>query len=100
VYALTRRGQALEPAIVALGRFGGRLLPERPDTEAFRARWAVVALKITFNAWQAHGVRADYQLKLDGEPYRLRVDDGVLHAQTGRGRAGGPHHPHDRAAPA
>lgn len=44
---------------------------------------AVIGLKFTFNAWQAHGVRANYQLKLDGEPYWLRADDGALHAQQG-----------------
>jgi hypothetical protein len=42
---LTGRGQALEPAIVALGSFGGRFLPERPDTKVFRARWTVGGLK-------------------------------------------------------
>jgi hypothetical protein len=76
VYALTRRGQALEPAIVALVRFGGRFLPERPDTEVFRARWTVISLKITFNAWQANGVRADDRLKLDGEPIGSESQQG------------------------
>ncbi|WP_219417003.1 winged helix-turn-helix transcriptional regulator [Pseudonocardia nigra] len=82
-YALTRRGRALEPAIIELGRFGGRLLPGPRQAPAVRSRWAVTGLKLTFRVDRARGVRASYQLDLDNEAYRVRVDDGVLHAYQG-----------------
>ena len=83
VYVLTRRGEALEPAIVALGRFGGRLLPERPDAEEFRPRWAVIGLKHTFRPERAPDGARTYQLELDGEPFHVRVEDGRLTTRQG-----------------
>lgn len=86
VYALTRCGKMLEPAIIELGRFGGRFLPDHP-TQTFRPRWAVTGLKHTFHAVQARGLHVTYQLFLNGEAYFAKVDDGVLYAQ--QGQAGG-----------
>lgn len=82
-YALTRRGRQLEPALVELARFGGRFLPDPPDTDTVHARWTVVGLKHTFRAAAADTVHTTYQLNLDEEPYRLRVDHGMLHAYQG-----------------
>jgi DNA-binding HxlR family transcriptional regulator len=83
VYALTRQGQLLEPAIVALGRFGGRLLPERPSSEQFRARWAVTGLKHTFRPDQAPKMTRSYQLELDDETFHVCVKHGALIASQG-----------------
>lgn len=83
VYALTRQGEALEPAIVALGRFGGRLLPERPTSERFRPRWAIIGLKHTFRPGRAPSGTRAYQLELDGETFHLRVEQGVLTTRQG-----------------
>ncbi len=82
-YALTRRGHALEPVILELGRFGGRFLPPHPPSGSIRPRWVVVGLKLTFRAALARGTCASYQLELDNEIYRVRVDHGVLHVQQG-----------------
>src|SRR5262249_31346183 len=65
------------------GRFGGRFLPDSPGTDTVHARWVVVGLKHTFRAAYVDNVHATYQLNLDEEPYRLRVDHGVLHACQG-----------------
>jgi DNA-binding HxlR family transcriptional regulator len=83
VYALTRHGQALEPAIVALGRFGGRLLPERRTSEQFRPRWAVTGLKLTFRPEKAPSEIRIYQLELDGETFHVRVERSALFASQG-----------------
>jgi DNA-binding HxlR family transcriptional regulator len=82
-YALTRRGQSLEPAIIELGRFGGRFLPTLDAAEHIRSRWAVVGLKLTFRPARARSRRITYQLNLDRERYVVRVDGGVLHARQG-----------------
>jgi alkyl sulfatase BDS1-like metallo-beta-lactamase superfamily hydrolase len=83
VYALTGRGRSLEPAIIELGRFGGRFLPSLDTAEHVRPRWAVVGLKLTFRPARARTRRITYQLNLDQESYLVRIDDGVLHARHG-----------------
>jgi hypothetical protein len=83
VYALTRQGQALEPVIVALGRFGGRLLPTQPTSEQFRARWAVTGLKHTYRSDRAPSDTRTYQLELDDETFHVRSKDGALVANQG-----------------
>nr|WP_176234758.1 helix-turn-helix domain-containing protein [Mycobacterium simiae] len=83
VYALTRQGQLLEPAIVALGRFGGRWLPEHPGSEQFRPRWAVTGLKHTFRPDQAPKKARSYQLELDDETFHVCVKHGTLIASQG-----------------
>jgi DNA-binding HxlR family transcriptional regulator len=83
VYSLTHQGEAVEPAIVALGRFGGRFLPDRPDDEEFRPRWAVIGLKHTFRPGNAPKEPRTYQLELDGEMFYLRVADGKLITRQG-----------------
>jgi len=88
VYALTKQGESLEPAIVALGRFGGRLLPERPGQEEFRPRWAVIGLRHTFRAENAPDEPRTYQLELNAELFHVRVEDGRL--ITRQGPAGDP----------
>jgi DNA-binding HxlR family transcriptional regulator len=83
VYTLTRQGEALEPAIVALGRFGGRFLPGQPGPEEFRPRWAVIGLKHTFRPDHAPSEPCTYQLHLNGEQFHVRVENGRLIARQG-----------------
>jgi DNA-binding HxlR family transcriptional regulator/putative sterol carrier protein len=83
VYALTRLGRALEPAVAELARFGAHFLPAPRQEDTFRPRWAVVGMKHTFRAATARGKRRTYQLHLDHEVYRVRVTDGVMHAHQG-----------------
>jgi DNA-binding HxlR family transcriptional regulator len=83
VYALTRQGETLEPAIVALGRFGGRFLPDRPGSEEFRPRWAVIGIKHTFRPENAPDEPRTYQLELDGERFHVRVEGGRLMTRQG-----------------
>jgi DNA-binding HxlR family transcriptional regulator len=83
VYALTRQGELLEPALVALGSFGGRFLPDRPGPAAFRPRWAVIGLKHTFRPGNAPEEPRTYQLELDDEPFQVRVDGSRLITRQG-----------------
>lgn len=84
VYALTTRGQQLESAIIALGRFGGHFLPTAEHADEFQPRWAVVGLKLTFQAAAAQAIRTTYELRLDHEIYQVRVTDGAMQAHQGQ----------------
>jgi DNA-binding HxlR family transcriptional regulator len=45
VYELTPQGRELEAAVLALVRWGGQFMRRRTPDQAFRAHWAVVALR-------------------------------------------------------
>ncbi|WP_051581267.1 winged helix-turn-helix transcriptional regulator [Pseudonocardia acaciae] len=78
VYELTARGRELEPALLALGRWGAATAV---DTEAeLTVDSLVIALKSMFDPGRAAGLRASYRLRLDVETFHLTVADGVLTA--------------------
>ncbi len=76
VYALTDRGQDLEPAVLALARWGGPGLLERASTDQFRPHWLVVGLRSLIPARRDAGP----DIALD-----LEVEGGVLHVRAGGG---------------
>jgi DNA-binding HxlR family transcriptional regulator len=82
VYELTERGAALEPVILELGRWGSRT--PFPETDAgLGVDSAVIALKTVFDPATAGGMDETYELRLDGQPFRIRVGDGRLEAVRG-----------------
>ena len=87
VYELTERGRALEPIVIELGRWGSR--EPFPDGEAkLGPDSAVIALKTVFDRSAADGLSETYELRLDEQPFRLRVADG--HFDAARGSADAP----------
>jgi DNA-binding HxlR family transcriptional regulator len=82
VYELTDRGQALEPIIIELGRWGSAA--PFPDAEAeLGVDPAVIALKTVFDPSAADGLSETYELRLNEQPFTLRVGDGRLQAKRG-----------------
>lgn len=72
-YRLTPLGQALEPAIHALGRWGWNWMG-RPTGEHRDVEWLFVALKRRYRG----GARLAAELLVDGVPYRfVLAEDGV-----------------------
>ncbi|MBL8975739.1 MAG: hypothetical protein JNK56_34375, partial [Myxococcales bacterium] len=83
VYALTTRGQALEEAVLALGRWGAQILGEpRPD-EIVTADSLVMALRTCFQPAAARGVHLGFELRFGEIVLHARVDDGVVVAAEG-----------------
>jgi DNA-binding HxlR family transcriptional regulator len=84
VYELTERGAALEPVILELGRWGSQVpfSDELADTE-LGVDSAVLALKTVFDPSAAGGADETYELRLNDQPFRLRVADGRLDAVRG-----------------
>jgi DNA-binding HxlR family transcriptional regulator len=73
-YELTELGESLEEPVVSLSRWGARLLGEpRPD-EVVTTDSMIMALRTTFRAEAAEGVRAAYVLRMGPIVLHARVD--------------------------
>ena len=82
VYELTDRGRALEPVLLALGRWGSHepiATSRELTTDAF-----LVALKTAFDATEAPAGDAICELVIDGEPVTLTFSRGSLEIARGR----------------
>ena len=84
VYELTASGRALEPVLLALGRWGSR----QPMTAAgeLSVSALLIALETVFDPAAAPG--AVFALRIDGDWYRLTAADGAI--DIARGRADDP----------
>jgi DNA-binding HxlR family transcriptional regulator len=90
VYRLTEAGEALEPALLAIGRWGARFLqggPKRTDVLVPRAYF--VAIRAAFRSELATGVQETYEFRIgDLGVFEVRVEDG--HAFTAEREASRP----------
>lgn len=82
VYRLTERGRALEPVLVALGRWGTRL-PFPPGERDLTADSFAVALTTTFDPAAARGLDVTVGLVLGADRVRARVREGRLELSRG-----------------
>jgi putative sterol carrier protein len=62
--------------LLELGRWGAALLGAPDDGDAMRPGWYVVSMLATFRPDAADGVDAIYELRIDGQRFRVRVRDG------------------------
>jgi DNA-binding HxlR family transcriptional regulator len=76
VYELTELGRALEPVVVALSRWGARLLDAPREDDDLRAGWAAMALRSALEEGAAGGRPSTYEFRIDGEAFHMRVGDG------------------------
>ena len=78
VYQLTEAGQGLEPALMALGRWGARYLPGGPKkTDVLVPRAYFVAIRAAFKPELAQGLRETYEFRIgDLGVFEVRVEDG------------------------
>lgn len=83
VYELTERGIKLEPALLELARWGMETMDAPAPEDVLRPGWGVLAMRSTFNARAAAGVREIYEFRIDQDTFQLRVDDGTLHTYQG-----------------
>jgi hypothetical protein len=84
VYELTARGEALEPVLVELGRWGSQELMTASGEMSVSA--LLIALKTVFDP--AAAVDATFALGVDGDWFRLTVTGGAI--SIGRGRTEHP----------
>lgn len=83
VYELTELGRSLEPVVLALSRWGSRLMAQEPREEAdVRPGWAAMALRSLFES-EADGPQETYEFRIDGETFHLRFGGGEVEARQG-----------------
>lgn len=87
VYELTEWGRGLEPVVTQLGAWGARS-PVPPEHREIGADSIVLALRSLFDRDAAGDREATYELRLDGEPFAVRVKKGEL--DLSRGEAESP----------
>jgi DNA-binding HxlR family transcriptional regulator len=83
VYELTEYGRRLEPAMLALGRWGAESLGPPEPAQSLRSEWFAVALRAFFQPRAARGLRATIELDLPGGPFRVKIDNGSFVAERG-----------------
>lgn len=88
VYELTDSGRGLEPVVFALGRWGHQFLHPRHADDAVHAGWFMVALRAMLRPGAAAARRETYELRIDGEPYEVRIVGGEV--RTSQGSAAEP----------
>ena len=87
VYELTARGRQLEPVLIELGRWGS-IAPFPPGDAKIGADSVMIALETLFEPAAADGLDASYELRLDDQAFRARVQEGRL--ELARGNAEHP----------
>ena len=89
VYQLTECGEALQPVLIAMGRWGGRyFLRERRAEDVMVPAAYFVAMRSSFKPDLARGVHERYEFDIGGRVFEVSVDDGVC--TTGEGRTRTP----------
>ncbi len=89
VYALTAVGQALEPTLIELGKWGSQFIPavEHHDAVLPVGSYALT-LKTFFRPQLAQDLDETYALHIDGEVLHVHISHGTLVVQQGQ-----PHDP-------
>ena len=77
VYELTDWGRELEPIVTALGRWGTHA-PIREGSTTIGADSVILGIRLLFSPERAEDLTATYLLRLDGQPFRLHIAQGVL----------------------
>ena len=83
VYELTEYGADLEEVLDALARWGARSLGPPAEDEKLIPGWCLDAVRATFDPAAARGLRAVYELRVDGEVTQIRIDRGTVEAAAG-----------------
>jgi DNA-binding HxlR family transcriptional regulator/putative sterol carrier protein len=83
VYELTDGGRALEPALIALGRWGGAYAPPPEDGMCMSLDAYILSLRTVFDPERAGDFAARVELRLGDERVRVVIADGEVEADRG-----------------
>ena len=84
VYELTEWGRELEDTVMSLGRWAARSpMPPSPAAPIRSADSVILALRARFDSRASHGLRADYELRLGEDRFRIEVADDELEVARG-----------------
>jgi DNA-binding HxlR family transcriptional regulator len=83
VYELTEYGAQLDEVFYALARWGARSLgPPGPDDELY-PEWGLNAFPALFSPEAARGLTETYVLRIEGDVFTARLEDGRLQTSVG-----------------
>jgi DNA-binding HxlR family transcriptional regulator len=83
VYELTDLGHSLEPVVMALSRWGLKLLDAPRPAEETRPGWAMVALQSSLELAAVHRRKEAYEFRVDGELFHVRVEGDEAEVRQG-----------------
>lgn len=83
VYELTDYGRDLEPALIALGRWGARTMTEPRPGETVTAGAVAMAFRTTYRPEAAEGRTVGYEVRMGEFTVSLRITDGALTVRIG-----------------
>jgi DNA-binding HxlR family transcriptional regulator/putative sterol carrier protein len=83
VYELTDLGRSLEPVVMALSRWGLKLLDAPRREEVSRPAWAMVALQSSLELEAVHGHKETYEFRVDGELFYVQVEGDKAEVRQG-----------------
>ena len=85
VYELTAVGEALEKAVLELGKWGSQFLPASLEGVALPSIGATaLAIKAFFHPKQASGVNETFELHLGNEVLQVQIQKGELTVRQGQ----------------
>jgi putative sterol carrier protein len=77
-------GQALETAVLELGKWGSRFVPPSMDgVTVLGLNSYALTLKTFFRPEQAQGVHETYELHIGNEVLQVQIAAGAIHVQQG-----------------
>jgi DNA-binding HxlR family transcriptional regulator len=79
-YHLTEYGRELDEAVLALGRWGARMLGAPRPGEIVTGAVLAAAMRTTFDPVAARGLTASFEIRVADTFCRLRITDGALRA--------------------
>ncbi|WP_062437291.1 winged helix-turn-helix transcriptional regulator [Herbidospora daliensis] len=83
LYALTAAGIELQPALLALGRWGASQMGDPEPGEIIRPELMTISFRAAFDARAARGVHAVWEVHVHDVVLHLVVDDGELVSGVG-----------------
>jgi DNA-binding HxlR family transcriptional regulator len=83
VYELTEWGLELEPIVLSLGRWAARLRTASSDAPIASADSVILAMRGLFDPAAAHGLHANYELRLGEDRFRVQVADDDIKVARG-----------------
>ena len=83
VYELTDLGRSLEPVVMALSRWGLKLLDAPRREDVTRPAWAMVALRSSLKLEAVHGRKETYEFRVDGELFHVQVEGDEAEVRQG-----------------
>ncbi|MEU8525871.1 winged helix-turn-helix transcriptional regulator [Streptomyces sp. NPDC048629] len=78
VYELTDYGRDLEPALIALGRWGARTMTEPRPGEAITAESVAMSFRTTYRHEEAQDVTAGFEVRMGDFTIHLQITNGAL----------------------